>query len=378
MTNYDAIILGLGGMGSAVAAHLAGRGKLVLGLEQFSPAHDRGSSHGASRIIRQAYYEDPAYVPLLLRAYELWADLEKDAGEQLYLRTGGLMVGQQESELVQGSLRSARQHGLAHELLDAREIKRRFPATRPRVDEVAVFEEPAGMLFPEACIRAHLRRAAAAGAELRFDTAVSAWRATPGGGVEVTTEAGERFAAQRLVVCAGAWLAQVAGDLEFPLRVERNVMHWFEPSSNGSLFAPAMLPVYIIDRRQRFMLYGFPSVAGSGVKAALHHSERFTTPQELDREVTDQEVESMRAELAQWLPDAAGRHLASVVCMYTLTPDLHFLIGQHPREPAVLIAGGFSGHGFKFCSVVGEVLADLAIEGSTRHPIELFSPRRMT
>ncbi|MDQ6767970.1 MAG: FAD-dependent oxidoreductase, partial [Candidatus Eremiobacteraeota bacterium] len=156
---YDVIVLGLGGMGSAAAAHLSARGKRVLGLEQFTPAHDRGSSHGNSRMIRQAYYEDPAYVPLLLRAYALWADLELDSDEPLYLRTGGLMVGRLDSELVQGSLRSAREHNLKHELLEAGEIMRRYPATNPREAEVAVFEEPAGILFPEACIRAHLKRA---------------------------------------------------------------------------------------------------------------------------------------------------------------------------------------------------------------------------
>ncbi len=178
------------------------------------------------------------------------------------------------------------------------------------------------------------------------------------------------------MLCAGAWLAPLVADLHLPLRVERNVMHWFEPSSQPELFAPDRLPVYILDRGERFMLYGFPSVGGSGIKAAFHHSERYETPQTLDRSTTQAEAEAVRASLARWLPQGAGRHLAAVVCMYTLTPDLHFLIGLHPQEPAVVIAGGFSGHGFKFCSVVGEVLADLAVEGATRHPIELFSPRR--
>lgn len=373
---FDVIVLGLGGMGSAAAAHLAARGKRVLGLERFTPAHDRGSSHGGSRIIRQAYFEDPAYVPLVLRAYELWEDLEKDSAEPLYLRTGGLMVGRLDSQLVQGSLRSAREHGLKHELLDANEIARRFPATSPRDYEVALFEAPAGVLFPEACVRAHLRRASALGAELRFDTELTSWQATPGGGVAASTAAGERFEVERLVICAGAWLQQLASDLRLPLRVERNVMHWFQPRLRPELFDPDRLPVYIVDRSRRFMLYGFPSIGKTGVKAAFHHSEIYTTPQDLDRDVAAHEVEAVREALAEWLPAGAGKHLASAVCMYTLTPDEHFLIGQHPSEPAVIIAGGFSGHGFKFCGVVGEVIADLAVEGATRHPIELFSPTR--
>jgi sarcosine oxidase len=374
---YDAIVLGLGGMGSAAAAHIAARGKRVLGVEQFTPAHDRGSSHGNSRMIRQAYFEDPAYVPLLLRAYELWADLEKDNAEQLYLRTGGLMVGNMDSELVQGSLRSAREHGLKHEVLNANEMVRRFPATAPRESEVALFEEPAGVLFPEACVRAHLQRATRFGADLRFETEVASWQTTAAG-VTVTTGSGERFDAERLVICAGAWLQQVAAELNLPLRVERNVMHWFQPRSHLDLFSPNRLPVYILDRKQRFMLYGFPDLEYAGIKAALHHSEIYTTPQELDRTVAPHEVEAVRQALADWLPAGAGNHLGSSVCMYTLTPDLHFIIGVHPHEPNVIIAGGFSGHGFKFCSVVGEILAELAIEGATFNSIELFSPTRFT
>jgi sarcosine oxidase len=372
---FDVIVLGLGGMGSAAVMHLAARGKHVLGLEQFTLAHDRGSSHGNTRMIRQAYYEDPAYVPLVLRAYELWTDLETDAAEQLFMRTGGLMVGRMESELVQGSLRSAREHNLKHELLEANEIERRFPATAPRQNDVALFEEPAGILFPEACIREHVRRAQSKGADLRFQTEVQSWEATPIG-VAVTTAAGERFEAEQLVICAGAWLAQVTSDLNLPLRVERNVMHWFQPRVHPDVFTPAKLPVYIVDRNQKFMLYGFPSLGGSGLKAAFHHSEIYTTPQELDRNVSDSEVDAVRAALAEWMPAAAGKHVASVACMYTLTPDLHFLIGRHPHEANVWIAGGFSGHGFKFCSVVGEIITDLIIEGVSFHDIRLFDPAR--
>ncbi|MDQ6768066.1 MAG: N-methyl-L-tryptophan oxidase, partial [Candidatus Eremiobacteraeota bacterium] len=259
---------------------------------------------------------------------------------------------------------------------EAGEIMRRYPATNPREAEVAVFEEPAGILFPEACIRAHLKRATSLGADLRFETEVRSWQARSSGGVEVTIASGERFEAERLIICAGAWLQRIAQELNLPLRVERNVMHWFSPRVRPELFGPDKLPVFIVDRKQRFMLYGFPSVFGSGIKAAFHHSEIYTTPDELDRTVAAHEVEAVREALAQWLPAGAGKHIASAVCMYTLTPDLHFIIGLHPHEPNVIIAGGFSGHGFKFCSVVGETLADLAIEGATFNSIELFSPSR--
>lgn len=373
---YDAIVIGLGGMGSAAAAHLASRGQRVLGLEQFTPLHDRGSSHGETRIIRKAYFEQPAYVPLLQRAYELWLELEGHNAGALYLKTGGLMVGKPDSPLVQGALYSARAHALAHEILDAAQLRRRYPATRPDKAEIALFEEPAGILFPEACVRSYLDRAAYHGAELRFQTEVAGWQPLESG-AEVTTGAGERFSAERLIVTAGAWLGALMADLALPLRVERNVVHWFDPAAEAQLFAPAALPVYILDRAGHPMLYGFPDV-GSGIKAAFHHSQVYVAAQDVDRRVRAGEVQSVREALTRWLPDGNGAHRASSVCLYTLTPDEHFLVGFHPKHPSVIIAGGFSGHGFKFCSVIGEVVADLACAGRTPHPIELFDLERFT
>lgn len=372
---YDVIVLGLGGMGSAALAHLAARGQRVIGLEQFSPAHHLGSSHGRSRIIRQAYFEDPAYVPLLLRAYELWSDLERTTGRSLFLRTGGLMTGYPGSEVVEGSIRSARTHGLPHEVMDAAQIRRRFPATRPLDDEIGLYEPNAGLLFPEECILAHLERAVAAGAEARFGTRVLGWSATPGGGVEVQTSQGP-VAAGRLVISAGAWFGRVAPELGLPLRVERNVLHWFEPTAGLAELGPDRMPVYLLQRRGARVIYGFPYLADQGIKVAFHHSGELADPDKLNREVAPAEVAEMEAALAGWLPDAPGRCRASAVCMYTNTPDEHFVMGLHPVHPQVVVAGGFSGHGFKFCSVVGEVLADLATAGATRHPVALFSPTR--
>ena len=372
---YDVIVLGLGGMGSAALAHLAARGLKAVGLEQFSPAHALGSSHGQSRIIRKAYFEDPAYVPLLLRAYELWEALERRTGRSLLLRTGGLMLGPEGSEVVAGSARSAREHGLAHELLTAADIRRRYPVMRPAVHEVALFEADAGLLFPEACVLAHLEAAVADGAEARFGAQVLGWEAIAGGGVRVRT-ATETVEAERLVICAGAWFGAVAPELGLPLKVERNVMHWFEPVANSEAFAPDRFPIYIAERRNTPVFYGFPALPGQGVKVAFHHSGQITTPDEIDRRVRGDEIAEMRAALAAWLPDAAGAWQHSVACMYTNTPDEHFVIGLHPRHRQVVLAGGFSGHGFKFASVVGEILADLVAQGRTSHPTALFSPAR--
>ncbi|MDE2571874.1 MAG: N-methyl-L-tryptophan oxidase [bacterium] len=373
---YDVVVLGLGAMGSATAAHVAARGGRVLGMERFGPAHALGSSHGKTRVIRQAYYEAPAYVPLLLRAYELWDDLERRSGEQLLLRTGGLMVGAPDSEVVLGSARSAREHDLAHELLDATDIRRRFPALRPRDGECGVYEPNAGALYPERCVLAHLQWAAAAGAELRFGMPVVSWAATADG-VQIETKDGTVCEAQTLVVCAGAWLGRFCTSFAASVRAERNVMHWFRPRANAESFAVGRLPIYLIERAGEPVLYGFPDISGDGVKVAPHYTGDYTDPDELRRDVAPDEVAAMRERMMGWIPDAAGEHIASVVCMYTNSPDLHFVIGRHPEHANVVVAGGFSGHGFKFSSVIGEILADLAMLQETRHPIDLFAPARL-
>jgi sarcosine oxidase len=369
---YDAIVLGLGGMGSATVYHLARRGRRVLGLEQFTPAHDRGSSHGESRIIRQAYFESPVYVPLLLRAYELWRELERETGRELLRITGGLMIGPPESTIVRGSLESARRYGLAHRLLDATEIRREFPVFHVTT-EAGLYEEAAGALFPEECVLAHLDRAAALGAELRFETPVESWRPVDGG---VAVVAGGRTVhADRLIVTAGSWAGRMLADLALPLEVERNVVYWFVPGATPVAFAPGRFPIFIWDHPS-FPLYGLPDLRGEGVKVGLHHSDQIVDPDRLPRDVGDDEVATVRVRLREQIPALDGRLNRTAVCMYTNTPDEHFVVGLHPRLPRVAIAAGFSGHGFKFSCAIGEVLAELAIDGVTRHPIAPFSPNR--
>jgi len=373
---YDVIVIGLGGMGSAAAAHLAGRGHRVLGLERFGAAHALGSSHGGSRIIRQSYFEDPAYVPLLLRAYELWDQLETDSGADLMTLTGGLYFGRPDSPTVAGSLRSARQWDLPHDVLDATEIRRRFPTLAPADDEVGLYEEAAGFVRPEATVAAHLALAAHRGAELHFDEPALEWSTTPDGGVRVTTAAGT-YTAGRLVICPGAWAPELLADLGLPLIVERQVMYWFQPVDGVGPFAPDRHPVWIHGGPER-QLYGFPAIDGpdGGVKTAFFRHGVVTTPETIDREVHPDEAEFIARDLRNLVPRLPGRFLTAAACMYTTTPDEHFVIAPHPGHEQVTVACGFSGHGFKFVPVVGEILADLAVDGSTRHPIELFDPRR--
>jgi sarcosine oxidase len=374
---HDVIVAGLGGMGSAAAYQLAGRSQRVLGLERFSPAHDKGSSHGRSRIIRQAYFEGAEYVPLLLRAYELWEQLEEETGQELMTLTGGLMIGREDGTLVSGSAQCADEHDLPYEMLDAAEIRRRFPAYAPGPDTVALYEKKAGFVRPEDSVIAHLDRATSLGADLRFGEPILSWEASEDG-VQVETPVGS-YEAERLVISPGAWAPQVLADLDLPLRVTRQVMFWFEPTGGLEPFLPERFPIFIWEPEDGNMFYGFPAQDDDrGVKAAFFRAGGVpTTPETIDREVREEEIDFLRGYLAEHVPELAGRCLDARACMYTNTPDEHFVISVHPENSRVVVACGFSGHGYKFCSVVGEIVADLAIEGSTRHPIDLFSPARL-
>lgn len=377
LVNYDTIVIGLGGMGSAAAYQLAGRGERVLGLERYSPPHEWGSSHGRSRIIRQAYFEDPAYVPLLLRSYELWEQLEKDSGENVLTVTGGLMIGHPESDLVAGSRQSADEHDLPYEMLDAPEIKRRFPTFEPTPDTVALYEPRAGFVRPETSISAHLDLAARRGADLRFGESVRSWSANPSGeGVVVETESGT-YEAGRLVVSAGSWASDLLPELRLPLEVTRQILFWFEPDDVTS-FRPDNFPVYIWEPEDGNTFYGIPAHDDErGVKATFFRADGVPcTPETIDREIKNEDVEFVREYIGRYLPRLNGELLQAQTCMYTNTPDLHFVLAPHPDHPQVILAAGFSGHGYKMSCVVGEILADLATDRESRHPIDLFSPTR--
>ena len=374
-TTYDVIIIGLGGMGSAAAYQLARRGQRVLGIERFTPAHNQGSSHGKSRVIRQAYFEDPAYVPLLLRAYELWAQIEHDTGQQVLTMTGGLMIGREDSQTFAGSVRSARTWNLPHEVLDARDIRRRFAPLQPTDDLVALYEAKAGFVHPEDSVWAHLQQAQAHGAELHFSEPALEWTASTGG-VRVTTARGV-YQAARLIIAPGAWAPELLADLSLPFTVTRQTLYWFEPVGGSAPFAAERFPIYIWETENGEQFYGFPAQPGvAGVKVAFFYKGPRCDPNAVNRIVGDDELQAMRETLATRIPTLNGTLLDTATCLYTEVPDHHFIVAPHPQHANVIVASPCSGHGYKFCSVIGEILADLAIDGSTRQPIGLFDPAR--
>ncbi|MEC3952790.1 N-methyl-L-tryptophan oxidase [Nocardia sp. CDC153] len=372
---YDVIVLGLGGMGSAAAYHLARAGHRVLGLEKFTPAHNRGSSHGGSRIIRQSYFEDPAYVPLLLRAYELWEQLARDADDEVYRLTGGLYVGPPDCVTVAGSIRASREWSLPHDLLDAKEIHTRFPNFTPEPHHIGLYEEMAGFARPERTVAAHLELAAAHGATLRYGEAVESWRDT-GSGVTVTTGSAT-YTAGQLVICPGAWAPALLADLGVALEIERQIMYWLDPVVGTAKFEHD--PIYIAENDSGAQIYGFPAIDGpeGGVKTAFFRKGIPCTPDTIDRRVHPEEITEMRTRVRELLPALVGKAVHTATCMYSNTADQHFVIARHPAHDRVTVACGFSGHGFKFVPVVGEILADLAMTGATAHPIDLFAPQRL-
>jgi sarcosine oxidase len=376
---FDVIVVGLGGMGSAAVHQLAARGVRVLGLEKFGPAHDQGASHGGSRITRQSYFESPDYVPLLLRAYELYDALARDSGTDVITLTGGVMVGLPDSLTVSGSRLSAERWGLDHEMLDADDLRKRFPTLNPDPDEVALYEAKAGFVRPEATVSAQLRLAERAGAELHFQEPMTSWAPAAGGGVRVETASGS-YTAGQLVVTPGPWAPQLLADLGVPFTIERAIQYWFQPAGGVDPFRPEQHPIYIWEDATGEQIYGFPAIDGpdGGAKVAFFRRGLVTTAETIDREVHPDEITAMADRTRLNLPDLPGTFLRAKTCLYSNTPDEHFVIARHPAHEAVTVACGFSGHGFKFVPVVGEILADLATTGRTDHPIDLFHPRRFS
>lgn len=364
-------------MGRATLFHLAQRGRRVLGLEQYSAGHKLGSSHGDSRIIREMYFEHPLYVPLVQRAYELWRELERRSGRALMTITGGLMIGPPKGSVVTGTLKSAAEHGLSHEVLNARQTSERFPSFRFDEEIVAVLDPRAGYLDADACNAAHLDLALAAGAEARFEEPVKEWNAK-GSGVEVRTHAGTHHADQ-LVIAAGGWASKVLPDLELPLRIERQVVFWLNPPAGAESYDRPRFPIYAYEYKPASICYGFPRLA-RGVKASvMHDGETTDDPAKVRRTIDDADIRSLRAALSPVIPALATAPVReSDTCIFTNTPDHDFLVDFHPLHPQVLISSPCSGHGFKFASVIGELQAQLLIDGRARFDLSPFRIARFS
>jgi sarcosine oxidase len=366
MEHYDAIVLGVGGVGSATLDHLARRGIRALGIEQFELAHDRGSSHGQTRLIRQSYFEHPDYVPLVQRAFSGWRELAEIAGEPLYHEVGLVQIGRPDGEVLRGVRASAQAHQLPIENLSASEAEARFPGLRVPRDCEAVFETRAGYLLVERCVLAHARAAVQRGATLRTGETVRSWRAanqgTAGQGVIVETDRGQ-YAADRLVITAGPWASVLLADLNIPLEVRRKPLYWFRTRSDVYR-ADCGFPGFLYDLPGG-CFYGFPQIDDSSIKVAEHSGGCVVSdPLTVDRGIDTDDQNRVAGFVENFLTDATTECVNHVACMYTMSPDEHFILDRHPRYPQVAFAAGLSGHGFKFAGVLGEELARLVCEGT--------------
>ncbi len=374
--SFDIIVIGLGAHGSSALYHLAKTGQKVLGIDRYAPPHEHGSSHGQSRIIRQAYHENPVYVPFVKAAYTLWEEFEWETGEKLLTETGGLLLGAEDSTVVTGARLSADTHGIEYDYLDATDLRRRFPAVRPAADTVAVWEKRAGYLFPADCIRTHLQGAMANGVSVRCDETVLAISVQAGGRVvEVRTSKG-RYTAEKVIISAGAWLGALLPELRLPLTIERQVVCWFgdkTPRVDSPLLVGSM-PVYIWEYEPGQLFYGLPDL-GQGIKIGFHHAGRRIRAEELRQDVSEEEISQIEAIAGTYL-DIRPVFRASSVCMYTNTPDENFILDVYPGCERIFVASPCSGHGFKFSSVIGKILSEWACDRPAGFDLAPFSIER--
>jgi sarcosine oxidase len=381
MEQFDTIVLGLGAMGSAALLHLAKRRQRVLGIDRFSPPHTLGSSHGDTRVTRLAIGEGAHYTPLVMRSHELWREIERETSRDLMTTTGGLIISSRAKtstmhvqDFFGTTVAAAEKYGIAHEILEARDIRRRFPQFAIRDDEIGYHEHDAGFLRPEACVAAQLSLAEKYGARLHRNETVLGFDETSAGMI-VKTAAGV-YGAERLIVAAGPWLPQlIARQYAQAFRIRRQVLYWFAPHGSVTPFQLGNFPIYIWEVQGRPQaIYGFPAIDGQsgGVKVATQQYETETTPEQVDRTVSDPEARAMHAYIAPYLPGLSATCVKAVVCLYTVTPDAEFVIDTHPTMPRVIIASPCSGHGFKHSAAIGEALSEIVVDGNSRLDLSAF------
>lgn len=368
---FDVAILGLGAMGSAAAAHLAARGVSVIGFDAHFPAHDLGSSHGDSRLIRLGYFEDPSYVPLLQRAYANWRAMESRLREDILTITGVLQIGLPDSKIVSGTRKSSEMHGLASETIAAKALRLRHPAFAIDDEEIAVLDPQGGYLRPEAAVMGYVKLAATDGAVLHFGEKVTAIR-PEADGISIETATG-RYSAGKVIVATGSWIADLVPELAGKAMPIKQVVAWYQPT-DGFIATPQRMPAFIRDEGDEGSYFGFPAIGVDGIKVGRHaHFMEPIDPHAPNPPVNARDTDLLDAFVRHRLPMAAGMRVRATTCRYTMLPSEDFLIDLLPSDSRIVVASPCSGHGFKFTSVVGEILADLALDGGTRLPIDAFS-----
>ncbi len=360
-------------MGSAALYHLAKSGLKVLGIEQFSISHDQGSHHGETRIIRFAYDEGMHYVDMALAARELWQDLERQSGEKIYHPIGGIYIADPEhGRFVDNPIKVAQTYKFEHEIIRGDQINARFPAFNLPKNFHAFYEPASGYLLSELGVETHVKQAEEYGAEVISNAGVRA--INPGPQTEVITDK-HAYTADKVIVCAGAWSSKLMPELSKAITISRNVVCWFKPDSSTEIFNPDKMPIFILSD-ENGAAYGFPDCTGGGVKIGIHDEFSPTEIDTVNRTVSDEDKTRIRRYADKYFNLAGAKIIDSSVCLYSMTPDKDFIIGAHPKHDNIFIAAGFSGHGYKFSPVIGQILKNLAVGADVEFDLSPFSPAR--
>ncbi|MBI3573853.1 N-methyl-L-tryptophan oxidase [Candidatus Kaiserbacteria bacterium] len=385
---FATIVLGLGAMGSATTYQLAKKGNKVLGIDQFSPPHDRGSSHGDTRITRLAIGEGEEYVLFALRSHEIWKEIESETGRKLLTQNGMLFISSDKKTIInhvqnvfEKTIAAAKKYGIRHEVLNATQIRERFPQFNVDDDELGYYETDAGFLDPEECVHAQLELAEKHKAEIHTEEKVLSFESSESG-VTVTTDKGV-YSADKLILAAGPWLPELIGEKHAkPFKVTRQVLYWFDIKDSVAEFLPEKFPVFVWELKgNRHAIYGFPAIDGpdGGVKVATEQYEYSTTPDTVERTVSEEEINAMYDNfVSRYLPGLGKECVKVVSCLYTVTPDSGFVIDTHPEFDNVIIASPCSGHGFKHSAAIGEALSQLVVDGKTDFDLSKFKFNRFT
>jgi sarcosine oxidase len=378
--NFDVIVTGVGSMGSASCYWLAKRGYKVLGLEQFDIPNERGSHAGQSRIIRKAYFEHPGYVPLLKRAYENWQQLESLTGTEVYFRTGLVYHGKPGRDMIRGVKEAASLHKIKLDCLTRQQAALQFPQFTVPENFETIYEPDAGFLTPEKVVLLYKEEAIKAGAGIRTKEIVLEWK-KENGVIKVVTDKNTYYS-KKLIITAGAWTGKMLPELNTALTVTRQTIAWVQPK-NPNAFSIGNFPCWLLEDEEKGTYYGFPVLpqdrfdGSAGLKVAHHYPGQIVDPDNVNRQINKEDEEDLRYALSKYLPGANAEVLAWKTCLYTYSKDENFIIDHLPGyDNDVTIACGFSGHGFKFVSVVGEIVADLAIKGNTGLPIDFLRLKR--
>ena len=387
-SSFETIVIGLGAMGSASVYQLSKKNNKFLGLDQFAPPHKLGSTHGETRITRQAIGEGEEYVPLSLRSYEIWEELERKTGKNLLTITGGLIVGSDSAQSLHGSRRflqttidTARKFNISHSVLTSDELKERFPQFRIEDNYIGYYEDKAGFLRPELCVETQIELARQQGARINFNEKVRQLVPLTDGSVEVRTDKGI-YNANKVIVSAGPWITEIFPEYTDLFKVYRQVLYWFDlPENSPTEYLPENFPVFIFVGTGENDIYGFPAIDGSngGLKVAFEEYVTDTTPEKINREITEEETKrAYNKYIARHLPELNNKCVKAAACLYTVTSDSRFVIDTHPEHLNIIIASPCSGHGFKHSAAIGEALSELAINGKSNFDLSAFKISRFT